>query len=111
MNSIQDLSKAILESHGVGSIHMSSIPVRQKYGQGQVWDGVVEVFMLTNHSKAKTAYAWTHAPGGNDGSIKHITILHLPPVDSPQTAVRAAYDSQVFSAAYHRQGPTARSSR
>ena len=93
MNSVTDLTKAIRESHGAGSIHLSSVPVRHTYGENRVWDGVVEVFMLTNHPKARTAYAWTEQPCGSEDSPTHITLLHLPPVGSPLTAVRVLYDT------------------
>jgi hypothetical protein len=51
------------------------------------WQGTVEVFDLIGHPKAERAYAWSH----NDGDqIKTTAVLEIPPVDSPQSAVKAA---------------------
>ncbi len=89
MNSIEDLKDVIRGSHGASAIHLSSVPVREALGDDQAWEGTVEVFMLSNHPKAKTAYAWTERSNVGDTAVRHITVLHLPPVDSPQTAVRS----------------------
>ena len=53
-----------------------------------VWEGVVEVFDLIGHAKASRAYAWTHKAAGK--KVRHVTLLHIPPVDSPLAAVRAS---------------------
>jgi len=54
-----------------------------------VWDGVVEVFDLIGHPKTHRAYAWTHQTD-KPGDVRYITVLHVPPAISPETAVRAA---------------------
>jgi hypothetical protein len=51
------------------------------------WQGTVEVFDLIDHPKSKRAYAWTYRQGDQN---KSVAVLGMPPVDSPQTAVRAA---------------------
>ena len=52
--------------------------------QGQpVWEGEVLVFDLLDHPNATRCYAWE--VGGQVTAV-----LHEPPVDSPQAAVRAA---------------------
>jgi hypothetical protein len=57
------------------------------------WEGVVEVFDITGHPKAKRCYAWVHNAlnfeTGKDED-QFVTVLEIPPVDSPQTAVRAS---------------------
>jgi hypothetical protein len=53
-----------------------------------VWDGIVEVFELVGHPNAPKAYAWAHDANGQ--KKRHVTVLHVAPVDSPQAAVRAA---------------------
>jgi hypothetical protein len=50
----------------------------------------VEVFNICNQPKAKRCYAWAHASGENDQRKRYVVVLELPPVDSAQTAVRAA---------------------
>lgn len=54
-----------------------------------VWEGVVQVFDLIDHPKAKRCYAWSH---GLDKSKKRrfFAVLHEGPVDSAEKAVRAA---------------------
>jgi hypothetical protein len=37
-----------------------------------------------------TAYAWSHSTDDQENPIRHITVLHLGPVISAETAVRAA---------------------
>jgi len=54
----------------------------------QFWEGVAEVFELIGHPKASRVYAWAHETDGK--KKRHITVLHLAPVDSPQAAVKAA---------------------
>jgi len=49
---------------------------------------VVEVFSLVDHPTAKTAYAWIYK---NDaGKLRHVAVLEVLPVNSPQDAVREA---------------------
>jgi hypothetical protein len=55
-----------------------------------VWKGRVEVFTLTGHAKAKKAYAWSHLTGENDEGERIVTVLEIPPVESPITAVRVS---------------------
>lgn len=56
--------------------------------QGQIaWDGVVEIFDLTGHPKAKRCYAWAEME--ND-EPQYTTVLEIPPVDSAETAVKVA---------------------
>jgi hypothetical protein len=92
MNHIDDLKQAIRESHGAFATHLSSVPVRSLLRDGRTWDGFVEVFMVSKHPKARTAYAWMHL---SQTSCKPVTVLHLPPIDSPETAVRAAYGERI----------------
>jgi hypothetical protein len=90
MNSLKVLQQAILDSHRSTAHHLSSVPLSLVLVDDRVWDGVVEIFMLTNHPEAKTAYAWTDASVATEDPKRHVVVLHLPPVDSPQTAVRHA---------------------
>ena len=67
--------------------------------QGEVvWQGKVEVFEIRGHPKTKRAYAWAHASGKDDKGKRYVAVLELPPVDSPQTAVRAAIMQEIKSA-------------
>lgn len=56
-----------------------------------VWEGVVEVFKIDGHPKAKRCYAWSYQ---DKGETQFVTALEIPPVTSPQTAVKAVIASQ-----------------
>ena len=84
---ISTLKRAIRDLHGCEAAHVESVPVCEVF-KGQVaWDGVVEVFNLTGHPKAKRAFAWGF---NEDGKPMTTAVLEIPPVDSPQTAVKVA---------------------
>lgn len=77
--------------HQCSATHAESVPWIEMFGAKKIWEGVVEVFDLAGHPKAKRAYAWSY----NDGKeTQFTTVLEIPPVESPQTAVRAAIMAQ-----------------
>lgn len=90
MTPIEELRDVIHKLHGVESTHRASVPVKEIFNGKTVWDGIVEVFDLHGHPKANTAYAWSHATDDPAHPKRHITVLHIPPAVSPETAVRAA---------------------
>jgi len=56
--------------------------------QGEVaWDDVVETFDIEGNPKAKRCYAWSFR---ENGEPKYTTVLEIPPVDSPESAVKVA---------------------
>ena len=55
----------------------------------------MEVFRLKGHPKAKRCFAWSHVDGEHDEKTNYVTVLELPPIDSPQKAVQAAIVSQL----------------
>jgi hypothetical protein len=87
MSHIHDLREVIQCLHGAEAKHVESVPVKEQHEGKTVWDGVVEVFDLIGHPKTNRVYAWAH---DDAGSLRHVTVLHIPPVISPETAVRAA---------------------
>jgi hypothetical protein len=89
MSHIDELRTVIQKLHGAEATHHASVPVKEVFQGETVWDGIVEVFHLEGHPKANTAYAWLHDTGDPDKPIQHVTVLHVPPVVSPITAVRA----------------------
>jgi hypothetical protein len=76
--------------HGCKAAHDTSQVVMEQFRGQTVWDGIVEVFNLTGHPKAKRCYAWSFL---DNGEPRYVTVLELPPVDSACTAVRAAIAS------------------
>jgi len=91
MDYITEIILAINQLHGCAAIHRGAEPVKEVFKGQTVWDGDVEVFDLVNHPKAKRAYAWGHPVAEIRGTQRQITtVLEIPPVESPVTAVRAA---------------------
>jgi hypothetical protein len=88
---ITELQNTIRATEGCESWWEASIKVTEQLHNGTGWSGVVEVFALVDHPRAKHAYGWTYL----DGNEKRTTVvLKLPPVDSPQTAIRIATSSK-----------------
>ena len=90
MNYIHELRDAIRRVHKVESKHVESVPVTETYEGAIIWDGVVEVFDLIDHTEAPRVYAWSHDLDGSKESRRHVLMLHVAPVTSPEFAVRAA---------------------
>jgi hypothetical protein len=88
MSHIDELGKTIHKLHGAKATYRESVPVKDVFRGETVWDGIVEVFHLDGHPKTDTAYAWLHDTG-DPTKPRHVTVLHIPPVVSPLTAVRA----------------------
>jgi hypothetical protein len=88
MSHIEELQDVIVRLHGAEATHVQSVPVKEQHQGKTVWDGVVEVFDLIGHPKTHRVYAWAHET--ESGKRRHVTVLHIPPAVSPETAVRAA---------------------
>jgi hypothetical protein len=86
---IDELRDVIHRLHGTKSTHVESVPVKEVFQGQTVWDGIVEVFDLHDHPKTHRAYAWSHDTDNPKHPKRHVTVLHIPPAVSPQTAVRA----------------------
>ena len=90
MNEIEELRALIREIHEVEATHVESVPVTETFNGQTVWDGTVEVFRLHDHPEAEHVYAWSHDTDDPENPKRHVTVLHIGPVTSPQNAVRAA---------------------
>jgi hypothetical protein len=90
MTPIEELRDVIRKLHGVDSTHRASVPVKEVFNGKTMWEGIVEVFDLHGHDKANAAYAWSHVTDDPANPKRHVTVLHIPPAVSPETAVRAA---------------------
>ena len=90
MTHIQELRDVINHLHNAKAKHLESVPVKESFQGQTVWDGVVEVFHLTGHPKTNKVYAWIHQTDDPAHPKRHVTVLHIPPVVSPRTAVQAA---------------------
>jgi hypothetical protein len=89
--------KAVESQHGCTATLAQSVPVKETFGGKTVWEGVVHVFRIDGHPKAKKAYAWSSPIEGSD-KRRFFAVLHLPPITSPVEAVRAAIVAESRSA-------------
>ena len=90
MNYIEELRDVIKRLHGVESAHLESVPIKEVFQGKTVWEGIVEVFDLKGHPETHRAYAWSHDTDDPKHPRRHVTVLHIPPAISPQTAVKVA---------------------
>lgn len=92
---IENLREAVEAMHHCKAVHVGSEPVIELF-QGEVaWDGVVETFNLVGHAKAKRCYAWSFVENGKQ---QYTTALEIPPVDSPEMAVKIAIAAKARAA-------------
>lgn len=80
----------VSQLHNCGASFVETVPVHEVFRGQTVWQGEVEVFDLHGHPKAKRAYAWSHREGPDDRGERFVTVLEIPPVMSPLTAVRVS---------------------
>lgn len=90
MTYIDELRHVIQRLHGADATHVESVPVKEIHQGRTVWEGVVEVFDLHGHPHSRRAYAWAHDTDDPQKPRRHVTVLHMHPVQSARDAVRAA---------------------
>lgn len=95
MSYIEELQDVIHRLHGARATHVKSAPVTETFQGQTVWDGVVEVFDLIGHPKANRVYAWAHETDDPKQPKRYVTVLHLPPAVSPETAVKSAIVQEI----------------
>ncbi len=98
MNEIEELRDVIRKLHKAKATHVESVHITEVFQGKTVWDGMVEVFDLKGHPKTHRAYAWTHATDDPKQPRRSVTVLHIPPAISPQTAVQAAILQEIRNA-------------
>jgi hypothetical protein len=84
---LEKLCDTIERRYDCKAEHVNSVRVTEMIGFKKTWQGVVEVFEITDHPEAKRCYTWRSFAGSEP---EYVTILEIPPVSSAQTAVRAA---------------------
>lgn len=89
------LGLAIEHLHDCQATHAATIPHTETFEGRVIWEGEVEVFDIAGHPKAKRAYGWSHPSSNGE---RFVTVLEIPPVTSPETAVKAAIVSEVRGA-------------
>ena len=92
---IERLKQVIFHLHKASPTWVESVPVEEIFGGKTIWKGVVEVFTLANHPKAKRCFAWAHKSGKDDSDERFVAVLEIPPVTSPESAVKVAIVAEV----------------
>jgi hypothetical protein len=78
--------RALVETHEkCKATHVESVPIRETFNGQLVWEGVVEVFAITNHPAIPRCYAWNYVKGRE---TQFVTVLETPPVKDALSAVR-----------------------
>jgi len=85
--------EAVEGQHGCRATLSRVAPVQEEHDGEVIWYGMVLVFDLIDHPSASIAYAWSDPVPGSDRR-RFYAVLHAGPVDSPETAVRAAIVSE-----------------
>jgi len=84
-----DLKLAIRRLHNCEASYIEEVPIIEKFGKKTVWQGTVHVFKITGHPQSNTCYAWS-SPIEGSTKRRYYSVLEIPPIDSPEKAVRAA---------------------
>ena len=85
----EELKKAITAMHGGSPLWLATVPVKEVFRGQTAWDGEVEVFSLHGHPRAAQCFAWG-VRRDDDKGWEVTAVLAIPPVVSPETAVKAA---------------------
>lgn len=94
---IAELQAVFLKLHGCEAEYVETVPVVEQFQGETIWQGDVEVFDVRGHPKATRGYGWGYVANESRGR-RYFIVLELPPVDSPQTAVKAAIMSEIKNA-------------
>jgi hypothetical protein len=96
---IAEIQTAFLNVHGCDATYVETIPVVEEFQGKTIWEGDVEVFNIRGHPKATRGYGWGYTTEVHGRSRRYMfAVLELPPVDSPQAAVKAVIISEIKNA-------------
>lgn len=84
---ISYLQDAIRSIHGCEAKYSRTVLIREAFRGDIAWDGFVRVFALIDCPTAKHCFAWRYRDGKE---IKTFAVLEIPPVDSPEAAIKVA---------------------
>ena len=90
MDYLGELKAKIKLLHGCEATYRRTVPVKEVFRKKMVGDGEVEVFDVTGNAKTKHCYAWGSANERHPDRLDVVAVLEIPPVISPETAVKAA---------------------
>jgi hypothetical protein len=87
---IAEIVEAIRNLYHTEPVYVETVPVKEVFQGQTVWEGEVEVFDLPDLPDVDRLYAWAHDTDQADEPRRTVTVLHVPPVTSPELAVRAS---------------------
>jgi hypothetical protein len=87
---IERLALTIERLHDCSAALIETIYVTEVVGGQIVWEGHVHTYLLIGHEKANRCYGWI--------SGEEQVAMHIPPVDSPERAVKAVMEMKLLSA-------------
>ena len=94
---IGELQAVFVKLHNCDAVYVETVPVTEEFQGETIWQGDVEVFDIRGHPKATRGYGWGYVTN-EEGGRRCFTVLEIPPVDSPQTAVKAAIAAEIMNA-------------
>ena len=89
------LQATIQQLHGCGANFRETAPVQEVVQGRTLWQGEVEVFDVYGHPRTKVCYAWSHRTGKAQQGERLVAMLQIPPVISPEIAVKVTLAAQV----------------
>jgi hypothetical protein len=98
-----ELARVIEATHGLHAIHLETKRVKDVFDGEVAWEGEVEIFAVTGHAVAKQCFAWGFRREGGQG-WDMTTILSVPPVTTPELAVKAAIAAHAKQVVAQRSG-------
>jgi hypothetical protein len=87
--SINDVKETVERLHSCKAFFIEDVAVIEKFGSKTIWNGIVHIFRIEGNPKANICYAWS-SPIKDSKKRRYYTVLHIPPIDSPEKAVRAS---------------------
>jgi hypothetical protein len=91
---ISGVQDAVERMHGRPATHFSTVSLKEVFGEKTVWEGDVEIFILSSHPCGTVGcYAWAYQD--NNGKTHYTAILRRTPISSPQDAVKASIMARV----------------
>ena len=82
-----ELLEAIEHRANCKAGYLHTQPVRIVEENKVVWQGKIEVYQLVGHPQAQKAFGWG-IPGAQK-KMEYITVVGIPPLDNPVSAVKA----------------------
>lgn len=87
---LYNLQRAVEAEHGCACTHSGTVFMHEKAAGKTVWRGSVDTFDLDGHPQASKAFAWMTR---DDGGVRYVVMLNLPPIQTPRDAVCAVIGS------------------